>query len=137
MGKKDGARPDFTFSKSNQNGAFLILDAKMRPAWMDWLKDGNNHKDIKEDTDKCIRDMVVYCASGAGVVFPMNEDKKIQVEYRRQISDYNTRDYFYVLPFFIPSYEENTSVVEWEKTFQEAIQNFKENFCEKILIYFL
>lgn len=134
------SRPDYSFSIDPESKeTFLILDAKFIPDWVDSLK----HKTFsrqKNNIDKCIRDMVAANALATGVVFPIasnewdsNDNLYEDERIKRELSCYNTRQYFYTFPVVIPMAEDGETYLNWEKRFKEVfLSAFKNKLYSEI-----
>lgn len=116
FGDQADARPDFVFF--NNGIPFMILDAKFKPKWGDFINNGSslsnrtvNFASIEDDYNKCIRDMNAFNSHAAGAIFPTNINiQKESFEY--SISEINLFDRFYAYPIFIPS-DDNRTYEEW------------------------
>ena len=118
------ALPDFMFYISDDSDSkkyknkFMILDAKFKPKWRgaigSWKTENDNKQngksDVKEDIDKCIRDMVVNDCIATGVIFPMNYKKRVE----QDDDDENSNNYSF-------SYDNNKIVHPISKDCEEKI----------------
>ena len=133
------SRPDFVFYDTKNKKVFLILDAKFRPVWEDAVrKKSLQLEDFKGDVDKCLRDMAVNQTNGTGVIFPWGlktqKDSELleQTSIRRKISKVNDKQFFYIVPFGLPTEETVNSYWEWRKQFDQVIIEMRHSLLEII-----
>lgn len=138
--------PDFVFSyddlendnygKEGEQVRVCIFDAKYKPAWKNGLK-GILESRLREDYDKCIRDMESVDGMAAGVVFPMKiADSRDDDNYIHRFSKYNSIKRFYTIPVIIPDMSEDNKTlrfVEWEKALQQNIEDFADKMQEVLV----
>jgi len=125
--------PDFVI-KNDEDNAYMIIDAKFKPGWLAVAKTGEI-EDLLPDYDKCIRDMVSINANNCGVMFPTNEDIKINNDsfeinnekflFKHNISVYNSTSFFYTFPIHVPKINDKKNFIEWKEQFEA---NTKESF---------
>ncbi|MBR1597932.1 MAG: hypothetical protein IJ661_03340 [Lachnospiraceae bacterium] len=133
--------PDFVFSYEEQGNSFYeseqekvrfcILDAKYKPDWKYALK-GKLLPKLREDYDKCIRDMESVNGTATGVVFPMkSEDLKDSPVYMHQFSKFNKIRRFYTIPIEIPKIEEDL-YYKWDKKMCDSIDKTMSNIINSL-----
>ena len=125
-------KPDYVFrySADDESGEsrFFILDAKYRPQWGAALN-GLFHKDLVDDYNKCLRDMVSVLGSSSGVIFPIydnDEEDTVKTDsekqqYAHRYSKYNPYGVFYTFPVMIKKPEENDSFKDWRKKMDDEV----------------
>lgn len=122
---KQNTRPDYVFFAGEE--PFMILDAKCKPKW-ESVFEQSSVKEVMEDYNKCIRDMVAIDANATGVVFPTNNESEIdEMVYKHSISKYNKNAFFYTLPISVPKVKQEDSFTSW-------YQQFKDNLNKRIEI---
>lgn len=121
-------KPDYVFYAKDIEGEkhkkcekpFLILDAKFKPKWGDTVK-GATIKDVLDDYNKAIRDMVSISAHATGVIFPIKQEKVEAVNLCHKISGGNELDYFYTIPIQVP-YSKDKVYSSWKKEFDKEVE---------------
>ena len=122
------SKPDFVFWDEDGR-PILILDAKFRIQWERAFGGYNLATYCGNDINKCIRDMVVFNAKGSGVIFPkkITEDAPEKSDnYKRNLSRLNEINPFYIIPFFVPGYENDCSYNRWKKRFDASVEQFSD-----------
>lgn len=120
------SKPDFVFL--NDDVPFMMLDAKFKKRWDSVLGDYKGGKNpwhdntIKEDYNKCIRDMNALSAHAAGVIFPVNDALADTAACREYfVSEINKSDVFYVFPICVPDTDEK-SYSQWSDDFDKSLE---------------
>lgn len=121
-------KPDYVFYAKDIEGEkhkkcekpFLILDAKFKPKWGDIVK-GATIKDVLDDYNKAIRDMVSISAHATGVIFPIKQEKVEAFNLCHKISGGNELDYFYTIPIQVP-YSKDKMYSSWKKEFDKEVE---------------
>lgn len=112
--------PDYVFF--HEGKPFMILDAKFKPKWEN-AANGKSVRDVMEDYNKCIRDMVAVNSHATGVIFPTNEDIELKSRILiHPISKYNSWDIFYTIPVTVPYVNQDDRYSDWNSSFDKKIQ---------------
>ena len=125
--------PDYVFFDKNK--PLMILDAKCKPRWECVFDNKSSVRDVMEDYNKCIRDMVATNTHATGVIFPTNmcyDETEANRVLCHRISEYNPVDMFYTIPISVPTVEENDLYFDWISRFEKTIER-EINTINKIL----
>ena len=129
----NAAQPDLVFYRDKT--PIAILDAKFRKPWSDFFDKGAKEW-LKNDIDKCIRDMVVFNTRRTGIIAPCLNGSKV---YRDKLHEkYDDGPFFDMVGITVPEIGlpdriGHKSFPDWYEEFKKYTNNTLDEYISECL----